>query len=159
MTERLSLSPEANMLVNLFAARWLGAGLALEAFLSVVAGMYAIALISLPRDLASDSTVDIASAYGAFVIVPLITKSLLTGTGVILNILGDPKSRLMRVSGALLGSVIWCGLFVQLALNAQIGGFFVFCLVSYIASIRIVCMSWANIPEPGLMQAYARLFP
>lgn len=150
------------MLVNLFAARWLGAGLALEAFLSLVAGLYAITLIATPRDLAAASTVDIGVAYGAYIIVPLITKSLLTGGGVILNILGEKphwKSRFMRVAGALLGSVIWFGLTFQLYLNAQIGGFFIFTLLAYIASIRIVCMAWANIPEPGLMQVFARLFP
>lgn len=154
-----ALAPEVPMLVNLFAARWLGAGLALEAFLSIVAGMYALALMAVPREIATDALFDIGAAYGIFIIVPLLAKSLLTGTGLILNILGDRKSRILRICGAMLGAVIWFGLALQLALSAQVGGFFVFCFLAYIASIRIVCMSWANIPEPGLMQAYARLFP
>ena len=156
---RLLQPPEDNMLINLFAARWLGAGLALEAFLSLAAGLYAITLIATPYSLSAASTVDIAVAWGAGITVPLVTKSLLTGAGLIMNILGDPKSRLLRILGAMLGSIIWFGLSLQLFLNEQIGGFFVFTLLAYLASIRIVCMSWANIPEPGLMQAFARLFP
>lgn len=147
------------MLVNLFAARWLGAGLALEAFLSLAAGLYALSLIATPYSIAAASTIDIAAAWGATIIIPMIAKSLLTGAGLIMNIFGDPRSRVLRITGALLGSVIWFGLTFQLLLNQQVGGFFVFTFLAYLASIRIVCMSWANIPEPGLMQAFARLFP
>lgn len=140
------------MLADLFAARWLGHGRAIECYLACVAGLYGLLLIAVPgAGLDSSATADLAwHGYGWLVGMPLLAKAIATGSGLIFNIRGLRCSRYLRMTGAFIGSMIWIWFTLKFATNrtfATVG--FPFCVFASLFSIRIMAMAAANMPRPG----------
>jgi hypothetical protein len=99
----------------------------------------------------SKATVDIAwLGYGHLLGIPLLVKSILTGSGLILNIRGYKASRKLRFFGALLGTFIWTFLtvkFLGIGATASVG--FPFCVPAWLFSVRIMGLALADLPRPG----------
>lgn len=138
-----------NFITTLFAARWLGAGLGIEAFLTVMAFLYALALAMAGGPYITQATNDISATYGMYAIAPLVMKSILSGLGVATNVLGNPLSKHLRFIGAFVGFTVWLAIAVNLVYLEEVGGFFVFCAAASAFSIRVMAMAWAGVPEPG----------
>lgn len=140
------------IIYHVFAARWLGHGRAIEAYLILVCGTYAAILLIHPSSAAdSPATLDLYwSGNSQFVAMIFVAKALTSGTGLVLNIVNLPGSRFFRISGACLGSVIWAWYVAKFSLvgePATLG--MVFAAVSFLVSIRIMGMAYANLPRPG----------
>lgn len=141
-----------NKIAILLAAPWLGHGRAVEAYLTIVAGVYGALLLFVPDGaFNSQITADIAwLGYGYYLAIPLLGKAALNGAGLIGNIRGNPGSRSLRFVGAMLGTTIWLFLAAKFFLvGAAATAGFSFCLVAILFSIRIMGLALADLPNPG----------
>lgn len=149
------------MLADLFAARWLGNGRAIECFLALVAAGVGLLMIAAGHRLFSAA---------------LFIQAGLAGCGLVGNLLGWPRSRELRFSGAAIGCAIWSwlagglvwtwladhlGLGDQLPWILDCGGVARIILLSFfffatLFSVRIMGMALAGLPRSGDPRAGSR---
>ena len=150
-------SSKEMLLARVMAARWLGAGRATEAFLSLTAFIAAVLLLWVPNTF--------GFAFG----VPLLIKAMLSGSGLAMNILGNNTwARVLRFSGGLIGGIVWARLLIEVGETNVISGgcetiteslslvAAAFCLTSTIFSAREMAMALADIPHSGANDGMAR---
>ena len=140
-------------IASILAARWLGHGRAIECNLAMSAGIYGIILLLYPEAaLDSSATADLAwLGYGQLLATPLLLKSFLTGSGLALNVAGMPYSRPCRFCGAMLGTLIWTFVAAKLLILGLIATpGFPFSLTALVFSVRIMGLSLADLPRPGV---------
>lgn len=136
----------------ILAAPWLGSGRTIEAYLTFVTGFYGALILWVPyAALDSQATRDIAlTGYGPYLAIPLLTKAVLSGTGLISNIRGGGLCQPLRFMGAFIGMMIWTFLIYKFWWSGDIVTVgFAHCVFSALFSIRIMGMTWANLPHPG----------
>lgn len=142
-----------DIVLALFAARYLGHGRVIESFLVLFAGTYGIALLFVPdAAFSSSATRDLAwMGYGQFVAIPFILKSIFSGYGLIANIFAWSYSRLFRIIGATFGLWIWSTMvlkFIFVGTPFTVGTFAAGW--SFYYSIRIIALALVDLPRPGV---------
>jgi hypothetical protein len=140
-----------SLLADVFAAKWLGHGRAVECMLACIAGVYGALLMAPGAGLESLVTYDIAwHGHNWLLGLALLSKSVLTGGGLILNIRGSLYAGYLRVLGALLGTIVWIWFFLKFAaVGAFVNVGFSFSIFAFLFSVRIMAMALANLPPPG----------
>jgi hypothetical protein len=143
---------EERMLAELFAARWLGHGRAIECYLACVTVIYGVALLMPGAAFDSRVTYDLAwLGYGQVLAIPLLLHAVLAGTGLAGNIAGWRSSRMLRFFGGMLGCAIWTWYTIKFALGDQFAAVgFPFCAMAALFSVRVMGMALANLPRPGV---------
>lgn len=140
------------VVLTIFAAKYLGHGRAMESFLACFAGSYGVALLFVPEAaFSSTSTEDIAwMGYGQLVALPFLAKSALTAYGLVGNIWDFPYSRQFRIVGASVGLWIWSTMilkFIWVGTPYTVGVFAAgWC---FYHSVRVIALALANLPRPG----------
>lgn len=150
-------SSKEMLLARMMAARWLGAGRATEAYLSLTAAIAGVFLIWVPN------------TFGFSFGVPLLIKAILSGSGIVMNVIGKRVSAIvLRFSGGLLGGIIWARLLIEVGETNVISGgcetiteslslvAAAFCITSMIFSAREMAMALADIPHSGADNGMAR---
>lgn len=130
---------------------WFGDGRLAESSLAAVALLYGCMVALMPEATYRESIVgwDLES-WGRWLAIPLLVKSSLTGTGLLLNSLGQRYARYLRFSGAMLGCWIWSAFSIKyLKISDSHTLSLCFTTISTFASIRIILFVVGDIPHPG----------
>lgn len=130
---------------------WFGDGRSSELSLAAVALLYGLMVAFMPEATYRESIVgwDLES-WGRWLAIPLLVKSSLTGTGLLMNSLGHRRARYLRFSGATLGCWIWSAFSIKyLKIGDSHTLSFCFTTISTVASIRIILFVMGDIPHPG----------
>lgn len=109
-----------------------------------------IILVSPQQALATGALADLGWLFDPrYLAIPFGIKTTLTGSGLVLNVMGYPISRLLRFFGALVGFFIWSWLSAKLILiNTLLFGC-IFTVPSAFVSVRIMAYALADLPPPG----------
>lgn len=140
------------LIAKILIAPQLGHGRATELLLAGFAGSYGLALLLYPElGWGSSALRDMFwRGEGQFISIPLVTKSVLTGWGLVANIKNWPWERQLRLSGAFLGACVWAWFFIQFNANEASGAFGTFASAwFFLFSIRIMGMAFLGLPIPG----------
>lgn len=139
------------MLIAILGARALGHGRALETFLAFVCFVYACILAFIPdAPYQSSATADLAWYYGRGLALPFLIIAIFAGWGVYSNKKGLPYSRQCRIIGALIGTFTWTFFLVKFGATDSIGALgTALCIGGIVASLRIMGMAMADLPQPG----------
>lgn len=136
-----------------FGVKYLGHGLGTDVFLFLATTLYAIIILIVPNEmLANGALWDLAwNGWGRWLAVPFIIKSILTGTGVVTTIAKKSCGRYFRFNGGLVGITIWYWFIVKYIFVGEILALgFSFSIVAALFSLRILAISWANLPRQGI---------
>lgn len=139
-----------NAIDIIFGVKYIGSGLASDVFLFNVAILYGVTILAVPSKLfATSALFDLAwGGWGRWLAVPFLIKATLTGTGIIMAIMEKRYARLFRFSGAVVGSIIWYWFIAKYLFVGEILALgFPFSIVGAAFSLRILAISWANLPR------------
>jgi len=137
---------KSSIVSRLLGVGWLDEGRSLEAYLAGLCGIYAIFVIINPENLGLNPAT--RGINPATIVIPLLTKAFLTGSGLYFRIKGFRIGNLLRLSGAIVGACIWGWFFGRML---QVGLTPLTCAVStcgFLASIRMVGLSIISINHP-----------
>lgn len=139
-----------NSIDVIFGVKYIGSGLASDVFLFGVTAIYAALLLAVPGQMFDNKALfDLAwDGWGRWLAVPFLIKAILTGAGIVMTIMKKPYARFFRFSGSMVGSIIWYWFIAKYLFVGEILALgFPFSIVGAAFSLRILAISWANLPR------------
>lgn len=145
----------AKAILAFFGIPWLGHGRFGEFLIVLGTFVYITLFLITPHAAAqSKTTLDVYwLGYGAYILPSVIFKILFSASGLLTNIIGGRfslYSRWARAIGAALGIGLWSYFGYKYYVEETIASWgFVWCVIAWYTSMRIIVLAKANIPIPG----------